>query len=405
MSISNIGLFLLTIAPSILICQYIFRMDKYEREPRLHLFVCFLLGIFCTLPALNMEVLGRRIISSDPYNLFRTFLFATIIIGLTEEILKFFSLLFYAFPRKEFNEPMDGIVYSVMISMGFAAMENIMYVQANPSEGFVIALARAFTAVPAHGLFAIAMGFYVGKAKFETEPADKLKAALKGLGVAVLLHGIYDFLLIQELYKMLMVLATLSIVVGWYNSDRIIKIHQKASPFRDDHYETMLTYDLALLHNQVFMRDTDIIDMMLGKMRKKHDLKDDWGEVYIDASTGDEWLRFGVPSRFTEDLNACLVRFPGPNLNEIINLSIDTDENEIYAAAAYLVAMETYENQRFRTKLVRRLEEFDLKELDQVHRERFKILIEATDLATQQSSMETDSEINARATKMLAQLV
>jgi protease PrsW len=156
---SNIGLFLLTVSPSLLICQYIFRMDKYEQEPRLHLFVCFLLGILCTLPALNMELLGRRLVSSDPHNLVLTFIFATLVIALSEEILKFFSLMLYAFPRKEFNEPMDGIVYSTMVSMGFATMENIMYVQGNPSDGFGIALARAFTAVPAHGLFALTMGY------------------------------------------------------------------------------------------------------------------------------------------------------------------------------------------------------------------------------------------------------
>jgi protease PrsW len=377
----NIGLFLLTVAPSLLICYYIFKMDKYEQEPRLHLFICFLLGVFCTLPALNMETLGKRLVSSDPHNLIRTFIFATLIIALTEEILKFFSLMLYAFPRKAFNEPMDGIVYSTMISMGFATMENIMYVQGNPNDGFGIALARAFTAVPAHGLFALSMGYFVGKAKSAELPTDKLNFGLQGLGVAVLLHGIYDFLLIQELFQILAALATLSIVLGWYHSDKLIKIHQDASPFRDDHHDELEINELALLGNNIFIQDEQIVEIMLTRMHKVSALQGGWAEVHFDDTTGDKWLKFGVASNFTEDIRPCLVRFPGPSINEIVHLSFNSDcKEEVLAAGAYLQAMETFEQHSFRQKLSKRLEEFDLKELSGWHRERFLLLVEATGL-------------------------
>jgi protease PrsW len=380
---SNIGLFLLTIAPSLLICQYIFRMDKYEREPRLHLFVCFLLGILCTLPALNMELLGKRLVSSDPHNLLLTFVFATLVIALSEEILKFFSLMLYAFPRKEFNEPMDGIVYSTMVSMGFATMENIMYVQGNPNDGFGIALARAFTAVPAHGLFALTMGYFIGKAKIATLPIDKLKFALKGLGIAILLHGFYDFLLLQELFQVLAALATLSIVIGWYRSDELIKVHQDASPFRDDEHDVLEINELALLGNHTFIQNEQIVEVMLHKMQKTAMLEGEWAEVHSDDTTGDKWLKFGVPSNFTEDIRTCLVRFPGPSINEIINLSFHSDTHEeVFAAAAYLRYMETFEQHLYKNKLSKRLEEFDIKELSGLHRERFYLLIEATDLTS-----------------------
>ena len=64
-----------------------------------------------------------------------------------EELFKFLALMFVAFPRKNFNEPFDGIVYSVMIGLGFASFENIMYVF---EGGIGVAFMRTFTAVPMH---------------------------------------------------------------------------------------------------------------------------------------------------------------------------------------------------------------------------------------------------------------
>lgn len=406
---NNIALFSLAVAPSLLICWYIFKMDKYEREPRLHLFICFLLGIFCTLPAINMETMGRRLINEDPQNLFRTFLFATFIVGFTEEILKFFALMFYAFPRKQFNEPMDGIVYSVMISMGFAAMENILYVQGNPTQAWEVAIARAFTAVPAHGLFAVAMGTYIGKAKLLELPTDKLKFCLKGISLAILLHGIYDFLLIQELFKLLMTLATLAVVGGWYYSDKvIIQQFQDDSPFRTDHHKSMTTNELAQMDRDKFIQNGEILELMLAQMRPIENIYDNWGEIYLADDTGDKWLKFNVNSNFTEDASPRLVRLPGPSVNEVIQLVFSSDYNdEIEASATYLTAFEVFEQRPFRQKLVKRLEEFDLKELNDSHRERFRMLIEATNLAHYEPITKNGEDISIveRATKLLNQLV
>jgi RsiW-degrading membrane proteinase PrsW (M82 family) len=382
-------------------------MDKYEREPRLHLFVCFGLGIVCTLPAINMEMLGKRFINADPHNLFRSFIFATLVIGLVEEFLKFISLLLYAYPRREFNEPMDGIVYSTMVSMGFAAMENILYVQGDMEQGWTIALARAFTAVPAHGLFALAMGYYVGKAKFENNPVNKLKYALTGLGVAVLLHGFYDFLLLQEMYQLLMMMATLSVVVGWYHSDKFIKIHQDASPFRDDHHVEKTLNEIADLDRKLFIQNPEIMDMMLQRMHLIETVHDNWGEIYVDDTSGDKWLKFSVASNFTEDTSPRLVRMPGPGVNEVIQLTFNSEYlDEIFAAASFLSAKETFECQLFRTKLIKRLEEFDINELNDLHRERFRTLIEATNLAHYDPITKNNESpiIVEKATRLLNQL-
>jgi Predicted membrane protein len=108
-------------------------------------------------------------------------------VALAEEFSKYIIVKYYAQPKGAFNEPYDGIMYAVMVSMGFACTENIMYVLRGGTE---VAILRAFTAVPAHATFAILMGYYMGKAKFSKQP--KL-LNLTGLALATLFHGAYDF--------------------------------------------------------------------------------------------------------------------------------------------------------------------------------------------------------------------
>ncbi|MFZ4542411.1 MAG: PrsW family intramembrane metalloprotease [Saprospiraceae bacterium] len=404
---TDFWLFLLAIAPSLIISQYIFRMDKYEREPRLQLIICFVLGILCTLPAMNMEWWGKHLINSDPHNLLKAFLFSTFIIALTEEILKFFSLMLYAYPRKHFNEPMDGIVYSTMISMGFAAMENILYVQNNPADAYEIVIARAFTAVPAHGLFGLAMGYCVGKAKMASSPLVKLEFCLTGLLVAIIFHGTYDFLLLQEMYQLLMMLATLSIVAGWYFSGIYIKRHQDISPFRNDIQQNMSVGELARMDRLAFVQNEEIIQAMLTRMHKHSDLFDNWGELYLDVKTGDKWLKFGVPSEYTDDVSPRLVRYPGPGVEEIIQLSLlSTHTDEIYAAANYLFAKENFENHNFREKLIVYLEELDYDTMAEFHRERIKMLMLATNLNSAEPLMRSSQplDISIAANRILKNL-
>ncbi len=131
----------------------------------------------------------------DPYlyGLADAFLCAAI----PEEFFKFLVLSRYASRHKEFNEPMDGIVYGVAASLGFATLENILYVG---SGGIGVTVLRALTAVPGHAFTGAVMGYYVGRARF----AGPERVGLYGLALLVpmLLHGTYDFpLLIVSRFK------------------------------------------------------------------------------------------------------------------------------------------------------------------------------------------------------------
>ena len=114
-------------------------------------------------------------------------------VALTEELGKFIILRFYAYPKKSFDEPLDGIVYGVMIGMGFATLENILYVQ---KFGIQTGFLRMFLSVPAHAGFGVLMGYHAGKAKFDK--LNKNRLLLLGLLWAVLFHGIYDFFLFLQ---------------------------------------------------------------------------------------------------------------------------------------------------------------------------------------------------------------
>jgi RsiW-degrading membrane proteinase PrsW (M82 family) len=115
------------------------------------------------------------------------------VVALSEEGSKFLVLRFYAYPKKIFREPFDGVIFGVMIGMGFATVENIEYVR---QFGLETGVSRFFLAIPAHASFAVLMGYPVGRAKFA--PSGKVALLLKGLGMAVLFHGSFDFFLFLQ---------------------------------------------------------------------------------------------------------------------------------------------------------------------------------------------------------------
>jgi len=194
-------LIILAIAPALACCGYVIHKDRFEKEPIGLMFLAFFFGVFSTFPAAIVSVLGGSFIVKDG-NFINTALYAFLVVALSEEFAKFFFLRYILFKRKEFNQPLDGLVYAVMIGMGFAAFENILYVG---QGGWSVALMRMVTAIPAHAIFAIVMGYHVGLAKFDLTHKDELLR--KGLLYPILLHGAYDFFLMQKFMPALSILA------------------------------------------------------------------------------------------------------------------------------------------------------------------------------------------------------
>ncbi|MEM6726042.1 MAG: PrsW family glutamic-type intramembrane protease [Bacteroidota bacterium] len=228
---------LLAILPGLLISGYIYRMDSYDKEPRRLLLTCFILGIVSTIPAVFIQRYGLSLGLDISEKAWMTAIFAFVLVAGSEELVKFIPLRYYAYPKDTFNEPLDGIVYSVMISMGFATLENILYVM---EGGASTALLRMFTAVPAHAAFAIIMGYFVGLAKF-SDPQYRTQLLWKGYIGAVILHGCYNFFLFQQNIPVLSLLAFVSLYFGIRYSRKLIIMHRQISPFQED--ESTFTYE------------------------------------------------------------------------------------------------------------------------------------------------------------------
>jgi RsiW-degrading membrane proteinase PrsW (M82 family) len=150
------NLLALALAPILIILLYVYVKDKYDKEPLPLLLKSLLLGALISIPvvfvegALTSAWQGEFTIAHAGYTAF-------VVAGLTEELFKFIVLYWLIWKHKEFDEKYDGIVYAVFISLGFAAVENVLYVLEYGAEtGYL----RAFTAVPAHAFFGVVMGFY-----------------------------------------------------------------------------------------------------------------------------------------------------------------------------------------------------------------------------------------------------
>lgn len=221
-------LLLLAIAPVTIVILYIYFKDKFEKEPIGFLFKNFLLGatVSIILTAILGSLGGRLIPLTNETSIIQQFLQAFIVVALVEEFSKYIIVRFYAQRNKEFNEPFDGIVYAVMVSMGFAALENVLYVF---QYGFATGVTRAFTAVPAHATFGILMGYFMGKAKFSK---NKVILNLTGLILATLFHGAYDFFLFINFIPGISIGAFISLIIGIVLSKKAIKRHQQNSIFK-----------------------------------------------------------------------------------------------------------------------------------------------------------------------------
>lgn len=204
-----------------------FRVDRYEPEPFLPLSLSFLFGAGATVPAVWVEKWAFEHISAAP-TVLETFVLAFVVVGLNEEVFKFLVLRLAAYPFSFFNEPLDGIVYSVMAAMGFATMENLAYAD---RFGLETVMLRAITAVPAHVFFAIVLGYFAGLAKF-APPENRRRLLLRGLLLAVAVHGIYDLLMLQSWFDWLFVLAVIALYMSLFFSGRLVREHLKNSPFR-----------------------------------------------------------------------------------------------------------------------------------------------------------------------------
>ena len=155
---------LAAVLPAFFLLRYIYRKDTIEKEPGYLLWQLLLGGVLAALASIVLETLGSAILNNtvdqrDPkYYIIMAFL----VVAAVEEGTKLFFLKRRSWRDPNFNYMFDGLVYSVFVSLGFAAFENIKYVF---SYGLSVAVPRALLAIPGHMGFAVFMGIFYGRAK------------------------------------------------------------------------------------------------------------------------------------------------------------------------------------------------------------------------------------------------
>ena len=203
-------LLLITILPSILIIIFFVNSDRF-REPTSEILKVFFYGILITIPASFLNSFFASILYQTKlhHSLIGSFFTAAPI----EEGLKFAVMYYLVFKMKDFNEPLDGIVYGVSASLGFATLENFYYVYVlsdtfNTSAMSLAAL-RAFSAIPAHAVFGIFMGYFFMKYAF-IKKGDNLIFAFV---VPFALHGCYN-LFVYSNFLVAIILIIISWIIG-----------------------------------------------------------------------------------------------------------------------------------------------------------------------------------------------
>jgi RsiW-degrading membrane proteinase PrsW (M82 family) len=217
-------------APAFFWLWLFYRRDRWEPEPKAKVLKLFAAGMVVAAPAFFLE----RWLPGPATPLFDNL----VRVALVEELFKFLPVLLFAYWDREFNEPMDGIVYMVACALGFATVENALYALHGGGQLLVF---RAFTSTLAHVGFSGLLGYKLGVARFRERGGAWL--VLRAFAVVVVLHGVYDLLLAAKHMPEWVARGTLALMVPtllvllWYATN----LASKASPFRNTVPEKKLT--------------------------------------------------------------------------------------------------------------------------------------------------------------------
>ena len=190
-------LFIIAAAPAVALMCYIYKKDSVEKEPVGLLVKLVFFGALSIIPAAILEILAAKLLGFvlPEGNLVYFAIENFLGVALIEEGFKYLALKLGSWKHRAFNFRFDGVVYAVCTSLGFALVENILYVF--DGSAFT-AFSRALTAVPAHAIFGVFMGIFYGKAKHYANFGDMKSAKKclnKALWIPVLIHGFYDLCL------------------------------------------------------------------------------------------------------------------------------------------------------------------------------------------------------------------
>src|SRR5262249_2342712 len=196
--------------------------------------VIFALGALATIPALALNLAGQGLFM-DFFGVTQRSRILTLlfVIGPVEELLKLLVVYFYAYRRKEFDEPLDGVIFSATAALGFAAVENVIYLARNDPT---LVLLRGPLSNPGHALFSALWALSRSNAKASPDLSrERAPIGARGFLLASLLHSLFDLSLLAaaELNKSFFGLLIAMMVALFFWARSRIKFHTDTSPHRE----------------------------------------------------------------------------------------------------------------------------------------------------------------------------
>lgn len=191
---STLFSFLMAVVPAFFLVWHYYRQTKNKAEDRALVIKVFLIGVLSIVPICTLEIIVSKL--NQYYNWSRfyySFFDAFIVAGLCEEYMKLAIIKIFVYNNPRFRKIIDGIIYTIIASLGFACIENIMYVIPNTWETGVV---RGITAVPLHAVASGTMGYYIGLAKFSLDKKEESRLINIGLWQAIMIHGLYNLLIL-----------------------------------------------------------------------------------------------------------------------------------------------------------------------------------------------------------------
>lgn len=181
-----LAIIIAALAPGLALLTFFYLKDRYQPEPLKMVIRLFIFGAIIGFPVMIIQYGIKTEVTN--HIVFTSF----ISVGLLEEFFKWFIIYFLVYNHSEFDEAYDGIVYAVAVSLGFATLENFLYLM---TEGLSIAIIRALLPVSGHALFGVIMGYYLGLAKFMPKRSSQIKMLMLSIMYPILIHGSYDLLI------------------------------------------------------------------------------------------------------------------------------------------------------------------------------------------------------------------
>lgn len=230
----------IAVFPVFFIIRYVYKKDK-DREPTSFLVKLFFSGTLITIPILIVESVFMFIFSSESSNLLHLLFSMLIGVAFVEEFFKWIVVYKVSFNEKHFDSYYDSIVYAIFVSLGFALVENIIYVLSN---GIGTGLLRAVTAIPLHASCGLIMGYFIGYAKqnhLHNNIKEQNKNLIFSILFPILLHGIYNFLMLSNVLLLQLLGFVLVIIMNILLFIKIKKISNDNYSFNRNDSNFMCT--------------------------------------------------------------------------------------------------------------------------------------------------------------------